>query len=760
MMLAAPLCAPPRAAAAGAARPAARRRLHAIASHALPPPLRSAAPQQPGTLAPLWRQRAPGLSRAVHHRSLRSAARASAAAAAADVTPAAPVTYAKSGGNWWLQIGGDADSRLPPPEALSVVAARLGALVRQDGPLLLIAAFFMVAAALAELSIPMFLSRAIAAATSGGGASFTSAVRTLAFLALAFGALSGARGASFSVVNQRLVRRLREQLFSALLRQPVSFFDTHDVGELTSRLGADAAAVARAVCTNVNVLARNALQVVIGSALLAALSPPLALAAAGVTVLLWAVTERYGRFSRRAARALQDATAGANRVAEEAFSLARTVRASGTEDAEGARYGTHVAAMHDINSRQSAAYGIYVSASNSLYHLANAAALALAGAAAMSGGAAGLSAETLTTFVLYVELVLCAALAVSDQWPAICDALGAGERVLALAAAPPAPLLAPGVLPTAPSSGAVQLRDVWFSYPGRPPALCGVSLALRPGETVALVGTSGSGKTTLAALLQRLYDPTSGEVLLDGVPLTSLDATWFRRQLGVVSQEPRLFSDTVCNNIAYGLPDATPAAVQAAARAANAHDFIMSLPKGYDTMVGAGGLSGGQKQRIAIARALVRNPALLILDEATSALDAESEALVQAALDGAMRGAGGEGGRRRTCLVIAHRLSTVRRADRIVVLHGGAVAEEGTHDELVRRKGGIYAQLVARQRGGLDDDETFAADMAPHSGWPRAAVLDGSGADAGVTGGAAEPSEAEARTRAPAEVPGAASAPG
>jgi ATP-binding cassette subfamily B (MDR/TAP) protein 9 len=664
--------------------------------------------------------------------------------------------------------------------------------VTHDTPLLCAAALLMVGAALAELSIPMLLSRAIAAATAGGDAArFRGAVRALAALALAFGLLSGARGAAFSVVNQRLVRRLRESLFGALLRQPITFFDAHDVGELTSRLGADSAAVARAICTNVNVLARNGLQVVIGSCLLATLSLPLAFAAAGVTALLWrvlracllAVAARadahalraapqggdgavrasllgtplpaltrprrrrsYGRFSRRAARALQDATAGANRVAEEAFSLARTVRAAGTEASESARYGRTTAAMHAVNARQTAAYGIYVAASNSLYHLANALALGIAGAAALSGGAAGLSAESLTTFVLYLELVLCASLAVADQWPQICDALGAGERVLALAASPPAPQLAAGITPPGRAAGALQLRDCWFSYPGRPPALRGVNLSLAPGETVALVGASGSGKSSLAALLQRLYDPTSGAVLLDGVPLPELDAAWFRRQLGVVSQEPRLFSDTIAANIAYGLPGATPRQVQAAAAAANAHEFILALPDGYDTRVGAGGLSGGQRQRIAIARALIREPAILILDEATSALDTESEALVQAALDAAMRGGDGGGGARRTCLVIAHRLSTVRRADRIVVMHDGRVAEEGTHEALVARRGGIYAQLVARQQGGIGDGSVLA-DMAPHSSWPRAAAADAVfSADASA---AMNVNEAEARTGEP-----------
>jgi len=221
------------------------------------------------------------------------ARRACACAASA----AAPDSRKKK--SWWLQIGGDDDPRLPPPESLAVVASRLASLAKEDAPLLALAAVFMVAAALAELAIPTYLSRAIAAATAGGDSKrFQGAIRMLLTLAVSFGVLSGARGASFSFVNQRLVRRLRERLFASLAAQPISFFDAHDVGELTSRLGADSAAVARAVCTNVNVLARNALQVLFGGVLLAALSPKLAAAAAGVTLLLWLATEKYGRFSR------------------------------------------------------------------------------------------------------------------------------------------------------------------------------------------------------------------------------------------------------------------------------------------------------------------------------------------------------------------------------------------------------------------------------------------------------------------------------
>lgn len=253
---------------------------------------------------------------------------------------------------------------------------------------------------------------------------------------------------------------------------------------------------------------------------------------------------------------------------------------------------------------------------------------------------------------------------------------------------------APGARPVTAVAGEVVFENVGFAYDGRTPVLEGIDLHARPGETIALVGPSGAGKSTMVALLQRLYDPTTGAIRLDGVDIRDLEQRSLRRQIGVVLQDALLFNDTIRNNIAYGRPGASQAEIEAAARAANAHDFIMRLPRGYDTVVGERGgvLSGGGRQRIAIARALLKDPPILILDEATSALDAESEALVQEALSRLIRG--------RTTFVIAHRLSTVVGADRIVVLKGGRIVEEGTHDELIRRNG-HYAALVHVQSRGL-----------------------------------------------------------
>ena len=269
-------------------------------------------------------------------------------------------------------------------------------------------------------------------------------------------------------------------------------------------------------------------------------------------------------------------------------------------------------------------------------------------------------------------------------------AIGASDRVFALLDRQPK--VTGGTETIDAVSGAVALQGVRFAYPTRPDAvvLDGMTMTIQPGEVVALVGPSGGGKSTIAALLSRFYDPQDGQVLLDGTPLPALDTDWLREQVGVVSQEPILFAASIIDNIRYGRPGASEEEVRAAAVAANAHDFISGFPEGYETLVGERGvrLSGGQKQRVAIARAILKDPSVLVLDEATSALDAESEHLVQEALDRLMAG--------RSTLVIAHRLSTVRDADRVVVLDQGRVAQSGTHDELIAVDG-LYRRLVERQ---------------------------------------------------------------
>jgi len=297
----------------------------------------------------------------------------------------------------------------------------------------------------------------------------------------------------------------------------------------------------------------------------------------------------------------------------------------------------------------------------------------------------------LTGFLIYTLTVAFSLAALADLWGDFMRAAGAAERVFEFIDRAPAIPLSGGETPVR-VEGRVEFEEVGFAYPTRPEArvLDGVTLTVAPGELVALVGPSGAGKSTLSHLLTRFYDPASGSVRLDGRDLRTLDASWLRRQVGVVSQEPTLFATTIAENIRYGRPEATDAEVEAAAKVANAHAFVSRFPEGYATKVGERGvqLSGGQKQRVAIARAVLTDPRLLVLDEATSALDAESEHLVQEALDRLLEG--------RTTLVIAHRLSTVKHADRVVVLDHGHIVQEGTHATLVAADG-LYRRLVERQ---------------------------------------------------------------
>jgi len=734
--------------------------------------------------------------------------------------------------SWWsLDDGGGVDassaassssssetarstSTAADPRPLSALVARLWQLMNPHPLLLGGAILFLIAAAAAELSVPHLTSAAIASAAGGMPEALKGDVRRLALAAVAYGCFAAMRGFLFSLLNTELVQNLRTALFSALVRAPPEAYDDPDgAGSAASRLGADCYAVARCVSTNLNIAARNALAATGGAIYLARASPEAAKACAGVGVALAAAALVYGRYSRAASRAAQDRLADAAATAEEALARATTVRALGGEGAEEARYATALARLRRVARRQSASYLAYVASNASLFNLSKAAALAAAGTVALRGE---LSARALTAVLLYVDATASAALSLADQWGAVMEALGAAERVLAYVDAPRAPQLEPravngagddagsesesessgrsklsssssssssrpGIVP-GPRLSTVELRDVRYTYPNRPgaPALDGVSLALTKGRRVALVGGSGSGKSTLVQLVLRLRDPDpgpeGGAVLLNGSDAREVCARWRSSRMALVEQEPRLFTDTVERNIAYGCrivddersgersfsststststcstsssdstitfsfgsgggnsssavpsftktssssssssssasdsnpssstrPTVTRAQIVAAAQAANAHDFISALPRGYETRVTDRLLSGGQRQRLALARALVRNPDVLILDESTSALDAESEEKVQAGLDAAM--ADGS----RATLIIAHRLSTVKNADLILVMRKGRVAESGTHASLMAAKG-EYFSLVSKQSGGLE-----GGDLAPH----------------------------------------------
>jgi len=492
----------------------------------------------------------------------------------------------------------------------------------------------------------------------------------------------------FSRAGERIVSRLRTDLYASLLSQETAFFDGQKTGELSSRLSSDASVLQTTVTANISMVLRNVVQAVGSVTMLMLTSSKLTLMMLAVVppVALGAVW--YGRRVRKLSKESQDALAKASEVAVESLAGIRTVRSFAAEKKELARYGEAI-----DNSLQLAFRRIKLS--SSFFGVASFLAFS-SGAFVFWYGArmvanAELSAGALLTFLMYTMQLAFGMSALAELWTDVQRASGAAERVFELLHRTPAITPAGGATLEG-LKGAVRFEHVKFAYPARPDSLVldDFSLSLDPGEVVALVGPSGAGKSTIASLLYRLYDPKAGRVLLDGVAYDTLDPLWLRRQIGVVAQEPLLFSTSILENIRYGRPEATIAEVEHAATLANAHTFISTFPEGYHTLVGERGvqLSGGQKQRVAIARAILKNPRILILDEATSALDAESEHLVQEALERLMQG--------RTTLIIAHRLSTVKDANRVVVLEAGRVVQAGTHAGLVEEEG-LYRRLIERQ---------------------------------------------------------------
>ncbi|WP_434048931.1 MULTISPECIES: ABC transporter ATP-binding protein [Sorangium] len=497
----------------------------------------------------------------------------------------------------------------------------------------------------------------------------------------------------FSTAGERIVARLRAQLFEHFLRQEVAFFDEHRTGELTSRLASDTMVLQGAVSANVSMALRFAASVIGGVAFLLVTSPRLTLLMLAVVPLVALGSVSYGRHVRELSRAVQDSLARAGEAAEEALSGIRTVRAFAAERREVDRYAGRIGASLEVARARIRASAGFMGLVTFAGYAAAALVLWYGGHLVVDGR---LTLGGLTSFLVYTIIVAFALGGLSDLWAELMKATGAAERIFDLLDRAPAMADAGGAEPLA-VEGRLELQGVRFSYPSRrdAPVLKDIDLSARPGEVIALVGPSGAGKSTIAALLLRLYDPDEGRILLDGRDLRELSPAWLRRQIGLVAQEPLLFAASIADNIRYGREGASDEQVEAAARAANAHDFIARFPAGYRTLVGERGvqLSGGQKQRVAIARAMLKDPRILVLDEATSALDAESEHLVQGALDALMKG--------RTTLIIAHRLSTVMGADRVLVIDGGTIVQSGAHATLIAEEG-LYRRLVTRQLASGD----------------------------------------------------------
>ncbi len=563
------------------------------------------------------------------------------------------------------------------------------------GPIAL-AGVFLVLAAASTLVMPVALraliDRGLVAADPGA--------RVMAlrehFLALfavgaALGVFSAARFYLVSWIGERVTADLRNAVYAHMLRMSPAFFETTQTGEVISRLTTDTTLVQSVVGSSLSMGLRNAVMGLGALGMLVATNPTVMVQVLGILVLVVLPSMLVGRRVRRLSRASQDRVADTSAIAAEVLAAVPVVQGYAQEAREAARFAAASEAAFDTARRRTRVRAFLVGFIITGTFGALLWGLYQGTEAVLQGR---ISAGHLGQTVVYVIILVGSVTVLSEVYGDLLRAAGATERLMELLAArsPVAEPAAPLALPAPAGGAAVRFAAVDFRYPSRPlqPALQGIDLALRPGETVALVGPSGAGKSTVLQLLLRFHDAQAGSITLDGVDITRVALAELRARIGIVPQDSTIFSADAMSNIRYGRPDASDAEVIAAARAAHAHDFVTALPDGYRTFLGERGvrLSGGQRQRISIARAILKNPPLLLLDEATSALDAESEQLVQAALEAAMTD--------RTTLVIAHRLATVQRADRIVVLDHGRIVEQGRHADLVRQ-GGLYSRLAAMQ---------------------------------------------------------------
>jgi ATP-binding cassette subfamily B protein len=517
--------------------------------------------------------------------------------------------------------------------------------------------------------------------------------RTVGVLGVIVVVLAVSTYSRFSLVSwigERVVADLRVAVFDRIISLSPAYFETTKTGEILSRLTTDTTLLQTVVGSSVSMALRNSLILLGGLVMLVVTSAKLAGIVLVIVPLVVGPILFFGRRVRSLSRHSQDRVADVGAYAEEMINAIRTVQAFTHEGIDRTRFAARVEQSFRTGMSRIRVRAILTAIVILLAFGAIAVVLWVGGydviAGRMSGG-------ELSAFVFYAVLTAFAVGTISEVFGDLQRAAGATERLLELLAtraeitAPPQPLALP-----LPAQGRLAFEGVTFFYPSRPerPALADVSLAVSPGETVALVGPSGAGKTTIFQLLLRFYDPARGAVRVDGIDVRAADPAALRRRIGVVSQDPVIFGDSALENIRYGRPEASDSEIRAAAEAAAAADFLAALPEGFDTFLGEKGvrLSGGQRQRIAIARAILRDAPILLLDEATSALDAESERAVQQALTRLSAG--------RTTLVIAHRLATVLKADRILVMEEGRIVAEGTHQQLIR-DGGLYARLAALQ---------------------------------------------------------------
>ena len=568
--------------------------------------------------------------------------------------------------------------------------------LRPYRPRIALAGVFLVLAAVATLAFPLALRSLI----DGGLVQPDKGQQVMALrehfaalfgVAVALGLFSAGRFYLVSWLGERVTADLRNAVYGHVLQQSPEFFETTQTGEVLSRLTTDTTLVQTVVGSSLSMGLRNMVMGLGAMGMLIWTNPYLMFQVLGVLVLIVLPSVWFGRRVRKLSRASQDRIADSSSIAAEVLNAIPVVQSYTAELREAQRFIQSTDSAFDTAVRRSKARSALVA----FIIIATSAALLWGlyqGTQAVMAGR--ISAGHLGQTVVYVIILASAFAILGEVYGDLLRAAGATERLMELLGTQ-SPIHSPENPVTTHvtrAGSAINFEAIQFHYPSRPlqAALSNFRLSIEPGQTVAIVGPSGAGKSTVFQLLLRFYDPASGAIVLDGVNTRDLTLVDLRQRIGIVPQDAVIFSRSALENIRYGRPEATDADVMAAAHAAFAHDFIMALPEGYNTFLGERGLrlSGGQRQRIAIARAMLKNPPLLLLDEATSALDAESERMVQAALESAMLG--------RTTLVIAHRLATVQKADMIVVIDHGQIVEQGTHTELVSH-GGVYAGLAALQ---------------------------------------------------------------
>jgi ATP-binding cassette subfamily B protein len=548
-------------------------------------------------------------------------------------------------------------------------------------------------AAITTLVVPIAVRRMIDFGFSPEGiALINSYFSVMIAIVAVLAAASASRYYLVMTIGERIVADLRRDVFAHLVSLSPAFFDSARSGELVSRLTADTTQIKSAVGASVSIALRNMMLFIGATAMMVITSPKLSGFVLLAIPLIVIPLVAFGRWVRRLSRNAQDTLADASAYASELVGAIRTVQAYTSERMATARFGGEVEQAYEAARSSTQARAVLTLIIIFIVFSSVVAILWVGSHDVLTGQ---ITPGRLGQFVLYAAFAATGLGQLSEVWGEVSAASGAAERLFEILrvksqiTAPPQPAALPQ-----PARGDVGFDNVSFAYPARPAVLAidNVSLAVKAGEKVAIVGPSGAGKSTLFHLLLRFYDPARGTISLDGVPVRSADPVDVRSRIALVPQDSIVFAASARENIRFGRPDATDAEVERAADLAHATEFLRRLPDGFEAQLGERGvtLSGGQRQRIAIARAILRDAPLLLLDEATSALDAESETLVQTALDGLMQD--------RTTIVIAHRLATVLKADRILVMDQGQVVEEGTHQSLVA-KGGIYARLASLQFG-------------------------------------------------------------